>query len=341
LRRLLKEESINQVEYTDLADALLGEKKLEPVSFEAFKAPPLTCAKAPILLRISNATNINALAPNQTVEFGPSMTVIFGDNASGKSGYARILGNACFTRGDKEVLPNVFDPKMSATPQSVDITLQMDGGEYPIRHDFKTHVAALGGFYVFDSTCVTNQLTKANNLSFSPYGLSMLTDLVAHTDEIRRIAQGKIAEARKPHEFSPLFRGESAISTATRPFSRSWRASSSLRPRGEEGSGSSMAKLWERIWSRSVAVNRVSRPSRSITTFPRIGSVERVTRAGFNARSTSRTVRTGTAKSKGLTGALGVSGGSSASFATGSVSGGLAILDGMVDDRLEFDQGLM
>ena len=37
------------------------------------------------LTKISNLKGVNALAPNQTLTFGPALTAIFGANASGKS----------------------------------------------------------------------------------------------------------------------------------------------------------------------------------------------------------------------------------------------------------------
>ena len=62
------------------------------------------------LTKISNLQEVNALVPGQTLTFGQALTAIFGANGSGKSGYARVLGCAGFTRGDKEVLPDVTQP---------------------------------------------------------------------------------------------------------------------------------------------------------------------------------------------------------------------------------------
>ena len=49
---------------------------------------------------------MNALARDQTIEFGPSLTIVYGANAAGKSGYARILKRACRARGAEEILGN-------------------------------------------------------------------------------------------------------------------------------------------------------------------------------------------------------------------------------------------
>lgn len=83
------------------------------------------------LTKISNLQDVNALVPWQTLTFGPSLTAIFGANASGKSGYARVLGCGGFTRGDKEVLPDVTLPSGANTIPSAEIEI-FDGSSTKI-----------------------------------------------------------------------------------------------------------------------------------------------------------------------------------------------------------------
>ena len=58
------------------------------------------------LNRIFNLRNVNALPEGQEIRFGPQLTLLFGNNGAGKSGYARALGSAGFARGERKVLPN-------------------------------------------------------------------------------------------------------------------------------------------------------------------------------------------------------------------------------------------
>ena len=51
---------------------------------------------------------VNALAEGQTLNFGPGLTIVYGDNAAGKSGYTRILKSACRARGAEDILGNVL-----------------------------------------------------------------------------------------------------------------------------------------------------------------------------------------------------------------------------------------
>jgi ABC-type enterochelin transport system ATPase subunit len=62
------------------------------------------------LSKLYNLKHVNALQPGETLTFQKSgLTVIYGDNGAGKSGYARVLKQACRARLPKDdiVLPAV------------------------------------------------------------------------------------------------------------------------------------------------------------------------------------------------------------------------------------------
>jgi recombinational DNA repair ATPase RecF len=61
-----------------------------------------------ILSALEGVQDVNALTPAQRIAFNPRMTVLFGENASGKTGYVRILKRAAAVRTAEAVLPNVI-----------------------------------------------------------------------------------------------------------------------------------------------------------------------------------------------------------------------------------------
>jgi hypothetical protein len=167
---------------------------------------------APIrLVSISNLQNVNALVPGQTLTFGPRMTAVFGGNGSGKSGYARVLGCAGFTRGDREVLPDVTRPIDDSITLSADVQIEESGARRVIHYEIGRECPELGSCYVFDSTSVRAHLTKSNVLSFSPAGLSYLTRLAEVTDEVRDRLKAQVDECSQPHSFGVLFQGDSDV----------------------------------------------------------------------------------------------------------------------------------
>lgn len=104
-----------------------------------------------LLLEITNLQNVNALATGQTLSFGEGLTVLFGANGSGKSGYARLLGCASFSRGDREVLPDVSRPLGLAVSPSADIHVLDGEGHKTIHYQTGTQCRELSSIYVFDS----------------------------------------------------------------------------------------------------------------------------------------------------------------------------------------------
>lgn len=165
------------------------------------------------LAKIHNLQNINALVANQRLEFGEKLTVVYGSNGSGKSGYARVIGSAAFTRGDKQILGNVTAAQPPSGPLCADIDLfSSDGKTTPIHYVVGDPCPKLRSFYVFDSTSVKSHLTKENPMSFSPAGLEALTALSALTDRVRKSLEEKCAKKDcSKNVFDPFFVGETRV----------------------------------------------------------------------------------------------------------------------------------
>jgi hypothetical protein len=163
------------------------------------------------LEKIFNMENINALVSGQTLIFCPALTAIYGATGSGKSGYARVLGCAGFTRGDKEVFPDLTKPFTPDIVLSADIEIFDGSSTRVINYHVGTKCPELAQCYVFDSTSVHVHLMGSNAFSFSPAGLSYLTQLSEVTDSVRDRLNIRIEQYSQPHNFTALFPGESSI----------------------------------------------------------------------------------------------------------------------------------
>jgi hypothetical protein len=84
---------------------------------------------AVLLSSIADPTNVNRLLDEQKLTFAPQgLTVVYGDNASGKSGYARIIKAVVGARHREAIHPDVFsDP--SSVAQSALIAFDRGGVE--------------------------------------------------------------------------------------------------------------------------------------------------------------------------------------------------------------------
>ncbi len=169
------------------------------------------------LLSLRDLSNVNALPQGQELPFGPQLTLIFGANGTGKTGYARPLGSAGFARGTREVLPNAEANDHSAIP-TAEIGVLIEGRAEPtqIRWEAGRRCPELAGFYAFDAQSLDAHLELPNAMCVIPSALRLLTRLADETDEVRRRVRAVIERLVQPHSFAEGFQGDSSVSRLVR-----------------------------------------------------------------------------------------------------------------------------
>lgn len=142
------------------------------------------------LLSIYHHRGVNALAEGQTLKFSPGLTVVYGDNAAGKTGYIRILKSACRARGREDILGNVVSGGAPLAPV-VAIKYKL-GAEEDVREwsgqgedDFISRVS------VFDTQCAAVYLTEKTDVAFRPFGLDLFDKLVKACKTVRSKLEGE------------------------------------------------------------------------------------------------------------------------------------------------------
>ena len=136
------------------------------------------------LVSIFHHRGVNALAEDQTLKFGSGLTVVYGDNSAGKTGYIRILKSACRARGQEKILGNVTS---GTTPLAPVIAIKYKvGAETDPREwaggsedDFVSRVS------VFDTQCAAVYLTEKTDVAFRPFGLDLFDKLVKACKAVR------------------------------------------------------------------------------------------------------------------------------------------------------------
>ena len=126
----------------------------QPLS-EEHLPPDLQSNQAVTLATIEDVQHVNVLAGNQALPFGSAgLTIVYGDSASGKSSYARILKCACRARSrPKRILPGVFSATANGVARA---TIRFKVGNEDASHqwqDGETIRSPLASVSVFDSAC--------------------------------------------------------------------------------------------------------------------------------------------------------------------------------------------
>lgn len=196
LRRVVQQASITDKDIEELKGICLAEHGGDPVFAKAaaktlgpgdLPASP-SAANSVTLVSISGVEFANQLAPGQTLNIAPTgLTVIYGDNGSGKSGYSRILKRTCRARdrGD-QIEPNIFaaTPRRGAKAQlnyqtgSTPKNVAWSDGPSPV-------IPELSAISVFDAHCAAIHVEEKNDVAFRPHGLDIPERLASVCQKLR------------------------------------------------------------------------------------------------------------------------------------------------------------
>ena len=126
LRRLAPRSVLGNADIKELTAACFDEANQRPVTsmvpIDASHVPGFAAGSPVVgLTAIAACRCLNRIADGQALSFGPSgLTIVYGDNATGKSGFARVLRQACRARGaGGEVLPDVYAANRGSPQASV------------------------------------------------------------------------------------------------------------------------------------------------------------------------------------------------------------------------------
>lgn len=111
LARVAAGHAFTETEFEGIADLLLRPPPADPPGgWLGSMQQPTDAFGPPVrLTAIRDVANVNRLANEQQLTFEPSgVTVVYGNNGSGKSGYARLIKRMVRTRHREAVLPDRF-----------------------------------------------------------------------------------------------------------------------------------------------------------------------------------------------------------------------------------------
>lgn len=148
---------------------------------------------------IKNLRNVNALAPDQRLSIAKSgLSVIYGENGAGKSGYSRALKKACRARDQSEVIhPDAkLLPGMAGTPQAI-FELLIDHQEFEVEWVANRPAPEpLSSIAIFDSHCARAYVDNKGDFAYIPYGLDILAKLVAVCAKLKAMAIAELGKVR-------------------------------------------------------------------------------------------------------------------------------------------------
>ena len=174
-----------------------GAKPLPPLELRHLPADETEHGQVE-LREIRDLRNVNRLAEDQVLRFGPGLNIVFGENGAGKSGYGRLCRRVCRSAEPGEVLHDVFDPGKAEAPQTAEFVLSVDGTDRVVEVDLNEEAPRiLSAMTAFDASCADVCITRSNTIEHTPRPLRLLKEMADAQDRLAEDLERQIAERRE------------------------------------------------------------------------------------------------------------------------------------------------
>jgi ABC-type Mn2+/Zn2+ transport system ATPase subunit len=163
---------------------------------------------------LTNVEGVNALTENQTIELTPNLTIIYGVNGAGKSGYVRLLKNVFYSKDRKKILPNI-NIDSGHKPIAATFNFSSNGTSIPLKYPDNLGNGIFSQFAVFDGDIGKKHLSVRNDFSFRPAGLQLFNDFNSTLEKLNNklINDIQLKNTANPFTDDYIFQGESEIKT--------------------------------------------------------------------------------------------------------------------------------
>ena len=170
------------------------EKSLDPRTEP--EVPALTMAASadeadePLTItKLSNVTGVNALVTGAVIEPHEGLTILFGENGTGKTGYSRILKALAASRTDDVILSDIGTGQ--AQPLTADLMYRLGTENKHLAWTGERGVSPFIRMSIFDSPSVTFHVDDDLEYSYVPAALALFNHVIAGLKAV----QSKIDDA--------------------------------------------------------------------------------------------------------------------------------------------------
>lgn len=163
------------------------------------------------LERIDNLSAVNAIPDGTEISFGSQLTVIYGRNGAGKSGFARLIANGCFSRSKPEILTNVYE-ESEKDSGSAHFHIAVDGKTLPpiiVEEGSKHHELLRIAF--FDVSVARKHVSESSAFEFKPAGFDVFGEMGRVFQELAKRLTAEVKSRTRDNNFSAYFIGQETV----------------------------------------------------------------------------------------------------------------------------------
>ena len=194
---------------------------IEPMQFSKNDISSATVHGQLVIIKsMYDLKQVNAIPETERLEFGDKgLTIIYGDNSAGKSGYSRVLKKSCRARGVAEqIYANIYEKGVDDQPAQAKFIIQINDDEPDEIQwiDGQQAPECLADIAVFDSKTARVYVDDANKVSYIPYGLDIFTKFASLCRKFREYIQTEISSLPEmPEPLTKLIGPERPITEIT------------------------------------------------------------------------------------------------------------------------------
>lgn len=227
MRRIAAGDALTDDQYDLLVENLMAAKEVPAGPFGLQQLPQPKADDMPVrLVSVSKAEHVNALESKDPLTFEPTgLTVVYGDNGSGKSGYARLLKRVTRARHQEDVLTDVFRDTSLAQPSAV-LAVRIGQAEHSLDWP-KSSLPELQRMLFYDAACGSDYISSESDFPYRPSALFVMDGLIEVCVAIRaRIDSRILNNSLAANDLPPV--AEEARPTAAGKFLGALSASTSI-----------------------------------------------------------------------------------------------------------------
>lgn len=231
LRRVATGNALSDEDYDRLIDDIVAPEPGHDVAFGLEHLPQTAAEDPPVrLASIAKTEHVNALASDDPLTFGPNgLTIVYGDNGSGKSGYARLLKRITRARHKEDILTDVFRDTALEKPTA---NLSVRIGDEDRSLNWPESISPeLQRMLFYDGACGNAYIATESEFPYRPSALFVMDGLIEACVQVRTRIDTRLAENGRSARAMPVVADE-VKETQAGKFLRELSASTSVEALG-------------------------------------------------------------------------------------------------------------
>lgn len=203
MRRVAVGGVLSDGDYDTLADDIVKARELPAPQFGLEQFPQAVSDELPVsLVAIEKLEHVNALESQEPLTFEKEgLTIVYGDNGSGKSGYARLLKRITRARHQEEVLTDVFRDTSLAKPTAA-LSARIGGAVESLAWPESSR-PELQRMRFYDAACGSAYIASESDFPYRPSALFVMDGLIEACVAVRARIDAKLAKNDASANYMP------------------------------------------------------------------------------------------------------------------------------------------